>query len=369
MTRFVYTLLAFAGPAWSVSADEDHRVVAEIEADFRSRREGPSAVEYAVSGKIIYPAGGLTNPDDKQAAPQVRAYFPPVTESAEISATLLFDVRNGRVKRHDSEFLLHVSLGKFIHRDEQQAFNGRSTYQKYVRGQEGIPDPGYKHGDQVVKHQGISIGFLTLEDCPLLFAHGYVGNSNPILLDLSKPAFFSARHWMSTGPGLIDGDNCVVLRSITSPTKYEEMWIDRSRKSAVRRWKLVNKGKVQCQFDIAYDKVDSYWLPKSWKYDDMDGRGPIPNRVSRQMAVRSVVVDPQVRDSDFELSVETGTLVRDPNDSTKDMVVDRDGQLIPRSSFRKYGWKFWATTVLSLAVIFLAVWSWRSRTRPTSGTQ
>jgi hypothetical protein len=148
------------------------------------------------------------------------------------------------------------------------------------------------------------------------------------------------------GRAIHDGRKCVVLRTfpLTSVAfkPFEEYWVDPDRDSAIVRYAYYmdtgQKPKIQWDIDISYQQTAHGWLPLRWKLQSFGGRTGLDGVFRRN--VDTIVVDPPLDDSTFQLQPEPGMIVAEYNMDTdqngntshsneKRSRVAEDGRLTP----------------------------------------
>jgi hypothetical protein len=364
--RRTAVLVLVAAPGWAASgpgpgADDGTSAVASILADWNARRRVANVVGFHTSGEVRYPRGGLTAPKDPDAHPKIKANFPESDQAFTAKLDLIVDNARRRFRKDETGGLLNFGNATLTARTETLAYDGSHSYYLFPKGQPAAFRTNYTAGDQVVKQDGLVKVFFTIESCPLLFALGYVGPTNPLTnFDTAGPLADPAP-WRGGGRGTIADHECVILRSFQSPDRFEEFWVDPACRSAVRKWKLVQKDRLLAEHEIDYQQVNGHWLPAGWRFEHRETSGPAPVRMAVRMTVNRIDLDPPVADDVFTLKLAPDTLVLLPAPGAE-MVVDAEGNLRPYIPPRltRRSW-MWLSAAVLLGLAGVSVWIARRR--------
>jgi hypothetical protein len=354
-------ILTLAWPDWVNAAENEQ--IQQILRDWSERRKAPSNIVYHLNGTVIYPKGGLTSPNDPDAHKLIRTGYPESDLSFPTKTSILLGLKDRRVRREDIGPVVNIVKPQITSRAESLLFDGQNTYTIIPKGEAFPPVLDYDAGDQVVKRHGCAPFLFTVESCPILFAHGIVGQDNPCS-DFQAYEAPKAETFQFFGTGSIGESECAIFR-MTKGRKVEEIWVDLAKKSAIVRWKVSRGDKLKYQHEIVYKQNASFWLPARWEYDNFEAYGSQPVRVSQRITVDAIESEPAVTDADYSPNLRPKTLLRDSS-SNKQFIVDSSGELRPRdkNQERAAHWRpLVFASLAALILILMSIWIFRRRFR------
>jgi hypothetical protein len=341
--------------------------LARIAADWQDRRSAFRTVEYELQGACSYPEGGLTDPSDREAHPLVRKSFPAKDMKFDCSARVVIDFQRRRVGWSESGPVVNIGRPEIATRLENWFYDGTATYSVLPKGERYPSDPTYKDGDQIVKQKGYAPYLFIAERAPILFAHGFIGNGNPLPNFGSAKEFVKPEHMTYKGVGTIGGQQCLIVQ-LKTRGQAEELWIAPALQSAVMRWRLWIGEKLACEHDISYSITpEQRWLPSTWKLVSFNFARSGVVRHSDKVDVRLVRTDGDLPDGAFAPSMTPKTLIIDAQ-SDDQYVVQEDGSLAPRFAVKNVGRRKWAILAGVALVLVVCVGAYVARRRKRTGT-
>ena len=306
-----------AGGNSAAAAPADDEILAEIHAGWERRRAAIQAVEVLMEGTATRPTGSVSLDAPKfMTPPEIHDKpFPHEDYTYPVKVRLLVDFETNRIRtdRHDQIFYMDALQFRPTH--EIWMYDGEHVQQLSPR--EGNTGMGYVPSDYQPeltygKPPETSL-YLTFDYEAVFLACGRLPVGSRASFDRftqpEEPKAIEVHGRESYG-----GRDCILVRTASADFAKElvnEYWVDVERDAAVLRARLHRFGRLGEEMEIEYEAGDAGWMPVRIVSSSFGVSDPPRVKLSEELRVTSLVVDPPLDDAEFHVETEPGMIVRD----------------------------------------------------------